>query len=216
MKAMMHRRQLLRGALASLSLSSVAACVTIAGDEPATDLTQRVRFDPLRDYSAEPHRVRLINRDRFGPDFYPTRQPSPFDLPPGTLVVATGKREVYLIEAGGMSRRYPVAVGDQGYAWSGEAVVGRKAMWPTWYPTPSMRREVPELPSRISPGEENPLGARALYLYQNGVDTLYRIHGTSEPWTIGTDASSGCIRMFNEDVIDLFDRVSPGARVIVA
>ena len=206
----------MRGALATLVFSQLSACFTNLAGVSSAELAQSVRFDTLRDYSAEPHRVRLVNRDRFGPEFYPTRQPSPFDLPPGTLVVATDKREVYLIEADGMSRRYPVAVGDQGYAWSGEAVVGRKATWPAWYPTPSMRLEVPNLPRRIAPGEENPLGARGLYLYKNGVDTLYRIHGTSEPWTIGTEASSGCIRMFNEDVIDLFDRVRLGARVIVS
>ena len=211
----MNRRQLLRGVVATSAVSSLAACVSNPAEEYSTGPSQRVRFNPLRDYSSEPHRVRLINRDRFGSEFYPTRQPSPFGLAPGTLVVATTNREVYLIEADGMSLRYPVAVGDQGYAWSGEAVIGRKAAWPAWYPTSSMREEVPNLPRRIAPGEENPLGSRALYLYQNGVDTLYRIHGTSEPWTIGTRASSGCIRMFNEDVIHLFDRVGVGARVIV-
>jgi lipoprotein-anchoring transpeptidase ErfK/SrfK len=131
-------------------------------------------------------------------------------------LIDTGNRFLYLIEQGGMARRYGIAVGAAGNAWSGTATVGRKAKWPAWYPTDEMHAASSGLPKRIEPGTQNPLGARALYLYENGRDTLYRIHGTSEPWTIGTEASSGCIRMFNEDVIDLYDRVADGARVIVS
>lgn len=119
------------------------------------------------------------------------------------------------MEGGGKAKRYGVAVGESGRAWSGRATVGRKAVWPTWYPTDEMRASAPTLPRSIQAGNQNPLGARALYLYQSGKDTLYRIHGTSEPWTVGTEASSGCIRMLNEDVIDLYDRVVVGAPVVV-
>ncbi|MGO4835459.1 L,D-transpeptidase, partial [Rhizobiaceae sp. 2RAB30] len=127
----------------------------------------------------------------------------------------TSARHLYLVESNEKAMRYGIAVGTAGYAWKGNATVGRKATWPAWYPTDEMRAASPGMPARIPPGADNPLGARALYLYQNGRDTLYRIHGTSEPWTIGTQASSGCIRMFNEDVIALYAKVSVGAKVVV-
>lgn len=172
-------------------------------------------FSTQRDFSDEPHDVRQVNRARFDAGFAPMIVPSPYKEQPGTIVIDARSRHLYLTEAGDKARRYGIAVGDAGYGWSGRAVVGRKARWPAWYPTPSMRAETPGLPVRIAPGADNPLGARALYLHQGGKDTLYRIHGTSEPWTIGTEASSGCIRMFNEDVIDLYDRVLVGAPVLV-
>jgi lipoprotein-anchoring transpeptidase ErfK/SrfK len=174
-----------------------------------------VPFSTLRDFSNEPHDVRRINRARFDQSFAPVIVPSPYTEHPGTIVINTRRRHLYLVETGGKARRYGVAVGNAGYGWSGRAVVGRKAAWPAWHPTPSMRAETPGLPVRVAPGAANPLGARALYLYRGGRDTLYRIHGTSEPWTIGTEASSGCIRMFNEDVIDLYERVAEGASVLV-
>ncbi|GKX34946.1 MAG: L,D-transpeptidase [Rhizobiaceae bacterium MnEN-MB40S] len=166
-------------------------------------------------YAAEPHEVRIVDRSKFDPRFLPTVVPSPFYDPAGTIVVVPEEKFLYLIEPDGMARRYGVAVGASGHAWSGAAEIARKAVWPVWRPTDDMRNDAPELPLRVDPGAHNPLGARALYLYQGGRDTLYRIHGTSEPWTIGTDASSGCIRMFNEDVIDLYERVETGAKVRV-
>lgn len=173
-----------------------------------------IPFSTLRDYSGEPHDVRRINRSRFDAAFMPTLVPSPYAERPGTIVIETSARQLYFIEAQGQARRYGIAVGDAGYAWSGRAQVGRKATWPAWHPTASMHA-ISQLPARVAPGAHNPLGARALYIFKGGRDTLYRIHGTSEPWTIGTRASSGCIRMFNEDVIDLYDRVAIGATVIV-
>lgn len=212
------RRKVLLG-LAALPLgSALTACVSgTPGPShvgPAA-LPEGVPFNTLRDHSAEPHDVRVINRARFDPGFAPVMVPSPYQERPGTIMINTRMRHLYLIEGAGQARRYGVAVGDAGYAWSGRAVVGRKAKWPAWHPTPSMRAETPDLPRRIAPGADNPLGARSLYLFQDGRDTLYRIHGTSEPWTIGTRASSGCIRMFNEDAIDLYDRVRIGAQVVV-
>jgi len=199
--------------LLSASASILGACAPQVGSS-IQSAQEGTPFNTLRDYSGEPHDVRLINRARFDRAFIPTLMASPYDERPGTIVIETSARQLYLIEPEGLARRYGIAVGDAGYAWSGRARVGRKATWPAWHPTPSMRA-ASLLPTRVAPGAHNPLGARALYLFEDGRDTLYRIHGTSEPWTIGTRASSGCIRMFNEDVIDLYDRVAVGATVIV-
>ena len=135
--------------------------------------------------------------------------------PPGTLVVDAAARSLYFVQENGRALRFGIAVGREGAAWHGSAVVGRKAKWPTWTPTANMRKRNPKLPVHVKGGPENPLGARALYLFQNGVDTLYRIHGTNEPWSIGKAASSGCIRMLNEDVFELYGSVPVGTRVIV-
>ena len=167
------------------------------------------------DFANERYPIQIVNRNKFDKRFWPSIVETPFDMAPGTVVVDTRNRLLYLIEEGGKSRRYGIAVGAAGKSWTGTARVGRKAQWPEWYPTDEMRSITPGLPARIASGPQNPLGARALYLFQNGRDTLYRIHGTSEPWTIGTEVSSGCIRMIDEDVIDLYDRVPKGARVVV-
>ncbi|MFC4174579.1 MULTISPECIES: L,D-transpeptidase [Microvirga] len=138
---------------------------------------------------------------------------------PGTIVVDTDARYLYLVRENGRAIRYGIGVGNEGMAWSGRARVGRKAPWPRWTPTQDMIRRDPERNARwasgMAGGLENPLGARALYLHDNGRDTLYRIHGTNEPWSIGQAVSSGCIRMFNHDVIDLYNRVPVGSPVIV-
>lgn len=166
-------------------------------------------------YAAEPHHVRIVNRSKFEPRFLPAVVAAPISAARGSILVDTAQHQLFLIEGDGLARRYGIGVGATGHAWSGMARVGRKAKWPNWYPTDEMRKDAPGIPRQIAGGAANPLGARALYLYQGDRDTLYRIHGTTEPWTIGTDASSGCIRMVNEDAIDLFDRVAVGAQVIV-
>jgi lipoprotein-anchoring transpeptidase ErfK/SrfK len=130
---------------------------------------------------------------------------------PGTVIINTPERLLYLIEPDGKAIRYGIGVGRPGFTWAGVKTVTMKKEWPDWRPPDEMLRRKPELPHFMPGGPENPLGARALYLG----DTLYRIHGSNEPWTIGTQVSSGCIRMRNEDVIDLYDRVPVGARVIV-
>jgi lipoprotein-anchoring transpeptidase ErfK/SrfK len=138
---------------------------------------------------------------------------------PGTVVVDTTARYLYLVREGGRAIRYGIGVGKEGLAWSGRARVGRKAAWPRWTPTAAMIKREPERNAKWAGGMEgglnNPLGARALYLYDNGVDTMYRIHGTTEPWSIGQSVSSGCIRMFNQDIIDLHSRVPVGSPVVV-
>ena len=133
----------------------------------------------------------------------------------GTLTINTGKRKLYYSLGDGKAVEYGIAVGKAGFAWKGEAMVGRKAYWPGWTPPPEMIERRPELPDHMDGSLSNPLGARALYLFQGNKDTLFRIHGTNEPGSIGRAASSGCIRMHNADVIDLYGRVSKGARVVV-
>lgn len=132
-------------------------------------------------------------------------------LKAGTIVVETGERRLYLVLGDGKAMRYGIGVGREGFTWSGQNKISRKAEWPGWTPPPAMRKRVPDLPAYMPGGPDNPLGARALYIGS----TLYRIHGTSEPWTIGQAVSSGCIRMTNDDVTDLYERVSVGATVIV-
>jgi lipoprotein-anchoring transpeptidase ErfK/SrfK len=133
---------------------------------------------------------------------------------PGTIVVDTKNKFLYWIEPNGKAIRYGVTVGDEAFGWTGEAKIQRKAEWPDWTPPPEMVKRWPHV-KFTKGGPENPLGARALYLYDNGRDTLYRIHGTNEPEKIGRAASSGCIRMRNIDVIDLYSRVPMGTRVVV-
>lgn len=138
--------------------------------------------------------------------------------PPGTIVVDTPARHLYLVLGDGRAIRYGIGVGREGFAWDGAAVVRRKAAWPSWHPPVEMQARDPKArkwAGGMPGGPDNPLGARALYLYQGNVDTLYRIHGTSEPWTIGSNVSSGCIRMINQDAIDLFNRVPVGTVVEV-
>jgi lipoprotein-anchoring transpeptidase ErfK/SrfK len=134
---------------------------------------------------------------------------------PGTILVDTDARFLYYVMPGGKAIRYGVAVGEEAMAFSGVAKVGRMAEWPDWIPTPEIQARLGPYPARVPGGAANPLGARALYLYQDSKDTLYRIHGTNQPEYIGQAISSGCIRMTNEDVIDLFDRVKQGATVVV-
>jgi lipoprotein-anchoring transpeptidase ErfK/SrfK len=130
---------------------------------------------------------------------------------PGTIVINTPERLLYLVEGGGRALRYGIGVGRPGFTWAGAHSVTSKREWPDWTPPDDMLRRRPDLPRHMEGGPENPLGARAMYIGP----TLYRIHGSNEPWTIGTAVSSGCIRMRNEDVIDLYNRVKVGARVVV-
>ena len=129
----------------------------------------------------------------------------------GTVVIDTPNRFLYLVQGNGKALRYGIGVGRPGFTWAGVKTVSAKKEWPAWTPPPEMLKRRPDLPRHMEGGPDNPLGARAMYLGSS----LYRIHGSNEPWTIGTAVSSGCIRMRNEDVIDLYGRVNVGARVIV-
>jgi lipoprotein-anchoring transpeptidase ErfK/SrfK len=134
---------------------------------------------------------------------------------PGSILVETSGPFVYYVLPGGKAIRYGATVGEAGQAWSGVAIVGRKEEWPGWTPTEDEKRRLGPLPSYVQGGARNPMGARALYLYAGGKDTLYRIHGTNQPEYIGRAISSGCIRVTNEDAIDLYSRVKIGAPVVV-
>jgi lipoprotein-anchoring transpeptidase ErfK/SrfK len=133
---------------------------------------------------------------------------------PGTIVVETKERQLYYVLPNRRAIRYGVAVGDEAFGWTGTATVQRKAEWPDWNPPAEMKKRWPHV-HPVSGGPNSPLGARALYLFEGNRDTLYRIHGTNEPEKIGQAASSGCIRMRNIDVVELYNRVQPGTKVIV-
>jgi len=136
---------------------------------------------------------------------YPSKRPA------GTIVVNINKRRLYYVLGGGRAISYGIAVGMEGYGWSGVSTVSAKREWPDWTPTPNILKRSPNLPRHLAGGPDNPLGARALYLG----GTLYRIHGTNEPWKLGGGVSSGCIRLSKDDIIDLYNRTKIGATVIV-
>jgi lipoprotein-anchoring transpeptidase ErfK/SrfK len=174
--------------------------------------------------TGEPFPVPALRLSEVDPTFLRKSVYYPTDEPPGTIVIDPQAHFLYLVEGGGRAIRYGVGVGRSGFEWSGVATVHNKQEWPDWYPPkemlgrqPELRKVMSELQSGIGMhgGPGNPLGARALYLWQGNKDTLYRIHGTVEPWTIGKSVSSGCIRMINQDVIDLYQRAPVGAKVVV-
>ncbi len=137
---------------------------------------------------------------------------------PGTIIIESDKKYLYLVLEGGKARRYGVGVGKDGFRWAGTATIKRKAKWPKWTPTKEQIERVPnykQWAAGYPGGPYNPLGARALYLFEGSRDTQYRIHGTTEPFTIGKRVSSGCLRMLNVDVADLYERVPIGTKVIV-
>ncbi|MFM8745941.1 MAG: L,D-transpeptidase [Aestuariivirga sp.] len=197
---MLSRRSVLAGASAAVVAAPLSAAV----------LAQSSEDDP---YPLPPFNYSKIP-EAFRPAIveYTGRQW------PGTVIVDTQNRQLYLVLQGGKAMRWGCAVGRDGFRWAGLADVGRKVMWPRWTPPKEMIARSPEKAkwaNGMPGGPDNPLGARALYLYQNGNDTLYRIHGTTEPMSIGKNASSGCIRMINQDVIELYRRVPIGSRVVV-
>ena len=199
-----------------------------AGGEPTTGVA-RVRgdIDYARAYAAaadEPFPVPAFNWRKANPVFL--RQAVAYDgsEAPGTVIIDPRAHHLTLVYGGGTAMRYGVGVGRQGFAWAGSATINSKQAWPDWYPPKEMLDRQPDLARQMSKlqsgigmagGPSNPLGARAMYLWQGNKDTLYRIHGTTEPQSIGRSVSSGCIRMVNQDAIDLYGRVPIGAKVIV-
>jgi lipoprotein-anchoring transpeptidase ErfK/SrfK len=141
--------------------------------------------------------------------------PYPSQEAPGTIIISTADRTLHRVLGNGKAERYQISVGRDGFTWTGVTTVGRKAEWPGWTPPSAMRQRQPSLPEYVPPGPFNPLGARALYLFQNGRDTLYRIHGTNDAASIGGYQTSGCFRLSNTDVINLFKKVRTGTKVIV-
>ncbi|PLX36719.1 MAG: L,D-transpeptidase [Hyphomicrobiales bacterium] len=137
---------------------------------------------------------------------------------PGTIIIDGNRHFLYLVQPGFKAIRYGIGVGKEGFGWAGIVKIGRKAEWPTWTPPAEMIERSPfaaKYKDGMPGGPDNPLGPRAMYLYEGNTDTIYRIHGTTEPWSIGLNISSGCIRLNNDDIVDLFDRVEVGAKVVV-
>jgi lipoprotein-anchoring transpeptidase ErfK/SrfK len=165
--------------------------------------------------------VPAVPFEQIDPKYYRQLVPDPTGESPGTIVVDTGNRFLYFVEENGLAMRYGVGIGREGFAWSGRAVVQWKKKWPTWTPPDEMIARDPKLAKFSAknggqpPGITNPLGARALYIFKDGKDTLYRLHGSPEWKSIGTAASSGCVRLMNQDVIDLYNRVPNKTPIVV-
>lgn len=194
---------------------------------------QRPKLHPelLRHYSAmygevlgEPFPIPAVDLTQIDPAFLRQEVDYYSHEPPGTIIVDPQARYLYHLSPGGRAMRYGVGVGRQGFGWSGVATINSKQEWPDWYPPLEMVERQPEIAVQlvdlqsgrgVAGGVTNPLGCRALYLWQDNKDTLYRIHGTIEPWTIGTNVSSGCIRLINQDAIDLYGRTPVGTNVVV-
>lgn len=215
------RRHLLVGLGASAALA-LAGCTT-ANRASIADTPSRgnlppeylAAYGPIEDGGFT---IPAIDLKRMDPQFL--RREVAYNGPeaPGTIIIDTPTRFAYLIQPGGTAMRYGVGIGRDGFAWDGRARVQFKRRWPRWTPPSEMIARQPELEQYrqgMEPGLMNPLGARALYLFQNGKDTLYRLHGTPEWWTIGKAVSSGCVRFMNHDIIDLYDRAADGTTVIV-
>jgi len=198
-------RQMLKRPL-SLALLGCVAAAALAPVGPA-----EAGIRDMLNISEQPGVVPTKQESMLPPEFRP--QPVYFrsNEPPGTIVINTDERFLYLVQPDNRAIRYGVGVGRDGFQWSGLLKISRKAEWPDWRPPAEMIQRQPYLPRFMAGGEGNPMGARALYLG----DTIYRIHGTNQPQTIGHALSSGCFRMVNDDVVDLFDRVPVGTKVIV-
>jgi len=219
----MNRRAITRRAwlMGSLAMAGLAAgCAPpprpVAIAEPMIDPGFLAMYDARPD---ERFPLPATDISHVDPKYFRQEVDYPRNDQPGTLVIDPGNKFLYLVRANHRALRYGVGVGKAGLAWSGRARVRRKAEWPRWTPTNDMIARDPDLngPWRhgMAGGLTNPLGARALYLYEGDRDTMYRIHGTTEPNTIGTNVSSGCIRMFNQDIIDLYSRVPLETNVLV-
>lgn len=189
-------------ALAGCSTDSISG-MSFANYNARTDAGYRVPAIPITKVPAKYRRQTVT---------YQTNEQ------PGTIIVDTGEKHLYFILGGGKAVRYGIGVGRQGFEWKGTARIGAKREWPVWTPPPAMIRRQPELAKwrgGMPGGPQNALGARAMYLYNQSGDSGYRLHGTPEWWSIGKAMSSGCIRLMNQDVIDLYNRASVGAKVIV-
>lgn len=205
-------------AAAALALA-LAACTTtrpVQPEGPRVDPSYVRMYGPVQD---DGWNVQGIDVSKVDPRYLRQIVDYNSPYPAGTIVVDPYERFLYLVMENGKAMRYGVGVARSGMEFAGKAEIARKAEWPRWTPTQAMIKREPERYGKVADGLDggisNPLGARALYLYKNGRDTLYRIHGTNEPWSIGKAVSSGCIRLFNQDIIDLASRVPPGSRVVV-
>ena len=209
---LLNRRSFLGGTAAGLGVLGLAGCSTT---DTLLLAEARQNYGPMPD---EKFPIPAVDISKVDPKYYRRVVQYESKEAPGTIIVDPGKFYVYRIEGDGAATRYGANVGRDGFLWSGDAYVGRKSEWATWTPPKEMIERHPEKAvwaDGMPGGPDNPLGARALYLFENGADTLYRIHGTIEPESIGKAASSGCIRMLNEDIVSLYDKVEVGTPVIV-
>lgn len=208
--ALLDRRIFLAGAASAL----LGACTTGMSGPVALSGGPRL----LVADGDEPFRVAPVDLSTIPAQYHRRQISDPTGEPAGTIVVDPAQRYLYLVLGDGQAMRYGIGVGREGFAWNGTATIENKRKWPSWHPPVEMQardENARKWKDGMPGGPSNPLGARALYLYKGGKDTLYRIHGTNEPRSIGRAMSSGCIRMLNADVIDLYERVPLGTRVVV-
>lgn len=230
----LSRRGFLNLAAAGAATAALSACSTVRGSDQIVDAPQVVPPPPVSvvpgfgDYVSmyasvvdEGYEVPGIPIKKVPEQFRRQIVADPTGERPGSLVVDTSTHHLYLVREGGEAIRYGVGLGRAGFAWSGRAVIQWKRKWPTWTPPDEMIGRQPELEKYsarnggMQPGLNNPLGARALYIFQNNEDTLYRVHGSPEWWSIGKSVSSGCVRLMNQDIIDLYDRVPSKTPILV-
>ncbi len=233
------RRKLIAGASASAA-ASLAACTTtnpnpviraaaLPSPPPLTSHDTGEVADPrysemYGEVKGEPFPVPAIKLSQINTAFLRKNVDYATKEPPGTIIVDPANHYLYHVEEGGRATRYGVGVGREGFVWAGDATIKSKQEWPDWYPPKEMIERKPELKKvmvalqsgvGMHGGSGNPLGARAMYLWKGNKDTYFRIHGTTEPWTIGQSVSSGCIRMINQDAMHLYERTPVGTRVVV-
>ena len=229
------RRALLKGGAGLTAALLLSGCVTeeggvvaqsgprpiLASVPPGMNPDYALMYGPIE---GDRFPIAAIDLTRIDPVFLRHEVDYITDEQPGTIVIDPAAHFLYFIEPAGRAIRYGVGVGKEGFAWSGIATINSKQEWPDWYPPAEMIERRPDIQEQLSDlqsgrgvagGLRNPLGARAMYLWQNNKDTLYRIHGTTEPYSIGKSVSSGCIRMINQDAIDLYGRVAIGTEVKV-
>ena len=213
-------KTLIRNTIAMVLMATLlAACVTTGQQSSSADADKGT--SALAMYAAMPEErfpIPALDLDRVNRRYLRQIVDYRTDEQPGTIVVDTPNKFLYLVLEDGKAMRYGIGVGREGYSWAGRARIGWKREWPTWTPPSEMIERRPELAkyrNGQTAGLDNPLGARALYIFEGNRDTLYRLHGTNEPWTIGKSVSSGCIRLFNQDIIDLYGRVPVGTPIVV-
>jgi len=236
----LDRRFLITGTAAAAACS-VAGCATttptpvaqsyqVPSSAPMTERAE-VPHDVAPRYgdvygavTSEKYPVAAVNLSQIEPAFLRKEVDYVTKESPGTIVIDPAEHYLYYVQAGGRATRYGVGVGREGFVWSGDATIHSKQEWPDWYPPKEMLARRPDLKPQLKQlqsgigmagGPSNPIGARGMYLWQGNQDTYFRIHGTNEPWTIGKSMSSGCIRMINQDAIDLYAKASVGTKVVV-
>ena len=198
---------------------ALAACIAVSVALPATSASAFMGARPAADGVASSDVTLVVQQKQPKRAFLRKKVRFVTNEKPGTIIIDTPNKYLYYVEGNNKATRYGVGVGREGFGWSGVVKVGRKEEWPSWTPPAEMRRREAAkgriLPITQEGGIDNPLGARALYLFKGGRDTIFRIHGTNQPWTIGQNMSSGCIRMMNKDVEHLYARADIGTKVIV-